>query len=110
MRNRPVPPVRPRSTGNVCRRRAGEAGKGFAVVTNEVEEPAQETARATEDIGHRVDTIQSDTAGAVTAVTAITEIVEIIGRISDHTAAIAAAVELARMSAQPNPVLAQFPC
>ena len=45
--------------------RAGEAGKGFAVVAGEVKELAQETARATEDIARRVETIQADTAGAV---------------------------------------------
>ena len=70
--------------------RAGEAGKGFAVVANEVKELAQETARATEDIGRRVDAIQNDTAGAVRA---ITEIGTIIGRISDYATTIAAAVE-----------------
>ena len=48
--------------------RAGEAGKGFAVVANEVEELAQETARATEDIGRRVESIQADTGGAVAAI------------------------------------------
>ena len=39
--------------------RAGEAGKGFAVVANEVKELAQETAKATEDISHRVQAIQA---------------------------------------------------
>ncbi len=43
--------------------RAGEAGKGFAVVANEVKELAKETAKATEDIGHRIEAIQADTAG-----------------------------------------------
>src|SRR4028118_983366 len=38
--------------------RAGEAGKGFAVVANEVKELAQETAKATEDIARRVQSIQ----------------------------------------------------
>ena len=70
--------------------RAGEAGRGFAVVANEVKELAQETARATEDIGRRVHTIQVDTGNAVTA---IGEITSIISRISDYTATIAAAVE-----------------
>ena len=38
--------------------RAGEAGKGFAVVANEVKELAKETARATEDIGQKIEAIQ----------------------------------------------------
>ncbi|MFI5492226.1 methyl-accepting chemotaxis protein [Actinoplanes sp. NPDC051859] len=70
--------------------RAGEAGKGFAVVASEVKDLAQETAKATEDIGRRVAAIQSDTTGAVTA---IEEISEIIARISEFQTTIASAVE-----------------
>ncbi|MDH2413602.1 methyl-accepting chemotaxis protein [Nocardioides sp. CER19] len=70
--------------------RAGDAGKGFAVVASEVKELAVQTSKATEDIARRVETIQTDTAGAVTA---IGEIVEIIDRISDFQQTIAAAVE-----------------
>jgi methyl-accepting chemotaxis protein len=70
--------------------RAGEAGKGFAVVASEVKDLAQETARATEDISNRVQTIQTDTAGAVEA---IAEISAIIGRINDYQLTIASAVE-----------------
>ena len=43
--------------------RAGEAGKGFAVVANEVKELAKETAKATEDIGRKIEAIQADTDG-----------------------------------------------
>jgi methyl-accepting chemotaxis protein len=70
--------------------RAGEAGKGFAVVANEVKELAQETARATEDIARRVETIQNDTGGAVSA---ISEIESIITSINDYQVTIASAVE-----------------
>ena len=70
--------------------RAGEAGKGFAVVANEVKELAQETAKATEDIARRVETIQEDTQGAVRA---IGEISSIIGLSTDSQGTIAAAVE-----------------
>ena len=70
--------------------RAGEAGKGFAVVANEVKELAQETARATEDIARRVETIQGDTAEAVDA---IGQISTVIGQINDFQATIASAVE-----------------
>ena len=70
--------------------RAGESGKGFAVVANEVKELAQETARATEDISHRVEAIQADTSDAVAA---IGEISEIIARINDYQLTIASAVE-----------------
>src|SRR5579862_9367576 len=41
--------------------RAGEAGKGFAVVANEVKELAKQTAKATEDIGRKIEAIQDDT-------------------------------------------------
>ena len=70
--------------------RAGEAGKGFAVVANEVKDLAQETSKATEDIGHRVEQIQRDTADAVTA---ISEISGIIAQINDSQTTIASAVE-----------------
>ncbi|MFI5896528.1 methyl-accepting chemotaxis protein [Actinoplanes sp. NPDC051513] len=70
--------------------RAGEMGKGFAVVASEVKDLAQETAKATEDIGNRVAAIQADTTGAMTA---IEEISEIIGRINDFQTTIASAVE-----------------
>ncbi|MEV6349977.1 methyl-accepting chemotaxis protein [Actinoplanes sp. NPDC051851] len=70
--------------------RAGDQGKGFAVVASEVKDLAQETARATDDIGARVAAIQSDTAGAVAA---IQEISEIIGRINEFQTTIASAVE-----------------
>jgi hypothetical protein len=70
--------------------RAGDAGRGFAVVAGEVKELARETARATEDIRSRVQTIQHDTTGAVEAIGRISEV---IGEISRHQATIAAAVE-----------------
>jgi methyl-accepting chemotaxis protein len=70
--------------------RAGEAGKGFAVVANEVKELAQETAKATEDIARRVQSIQGDTTAAVTA---IAEISQIVAQISDRQTTIASAVE-----------------
>jgi methyl-accepting chemotaxis protein len=70
--------------------RAGEAGKGFAVVANEVKELAQGTAKATDDIGRRVEAIQEDTRAAVAA---IGEISEIIASINDYQTTIAGAVE-----------------
>jgi methyl-accepting chemotaxis protein len=70
--------------------RAGEAGKGFAVVASEVKELAGETSKATEDIGHRIDTIQTDTRAAVSA---ITQIAAIIQQINDTQSTIASAIE-----------------
>jgi methyl-accepting chemotaxis protein len=70
--------------------RAGEAGKGFAVVANEVKELAKETAKATEDIGQKIEAIQSDTKGAVQA---IAEIGAVINQVNDISNTIASAVE-----------------
>jgi methyl-accepting chemotaxis protein len=70
--------------------RAGEAGKGFAVVANEVKELAKQTAKATEDIGRKIEAIQGDTKGAVKA---IEEIGTIINQINDISNSIASAVE-----------------
>ena len=70
--------------------RAGAAGKGFAVVANEVKELAKQTAKATEDIGQRIGTIQRDITAAVSA---IGQVGTIINRISSLQTGIASAVE-----------------
>jgi methyl-accepting chemotaxis protein len=69
--------------------RAGEAGKGFAVVANEVKDLAAETARATEDIARRIETIRVDTQGAVHA---ITEIRSFIGKMNEVQSSIVSAI------------------
>ncbi len=70
--------------------RAGDAGKGFAVVASEVKSLANQTAKATEEIGQQISGMQSITGEAVEAIgsigTTITEVNEI-------AATIAAAVE-----------------
>ncbi|HEX2918229.1 MAG TPA: methyl-accepting chemotaxis protein, partial [Edaphobacter sp.] len=70
--------------------RAGEAGKGFAVVANEVKELAKQTAKATEEIGQKIEAIQEVTKGAVSA---IEEIGSIIDQVNDISNSIASAVE-----------------
>ncbi|WP_128936859.1 methyl-accepting chemotaxis protein [Bradyrhizobium zhanjiangense] len=70
--------------------RAGEAGRGFAVVASEVKALAEQTAKATGEIGHQIADIQAATQESVVA---IKEISGTIGRISDISSAIASAVE-----------------
>ncbi|GAB6900149.1 methyl-accepting chemotaxis protein [Kineosporia succinea] len=77
--------------------RAGDAGKGFAVVAEEVKQLAQETARATEEIGNTVQQIQGDSSHAIQA---IHEIRTIIDRISEFQQSIATAVEEQTLTTQ----------
>jgi len=70
--------------------RAGEAGKGFAVVANEVKELARQTAKATEDISHKIMAIQTDTQGAVEAISTIGGVIH---QVNDISGTIATAVE-----------------
>jgi methyl-accepting chemotaxis protein len=70
--------------------RAGDAGKGFAVVASEVKSLANQTARATGDIGAQIQQIQSATKEAVTAIRGITGTIE---EISSIAMTIASAVE-----------------
>ncbi|WP_027516464.1 methyl-accepting chemotaxis protein [Bradyrhizobium sp. WSM1417] len=70
--------------------RAGDAGRGFAVVASEVKALAEQTAKATGEIGAQVAGIQGATQESVSA---IQEIGGTIERLSEVAAAIAAAVE-----------------
>jgi aerotaxis receptor len=70
--------------------RAGEAGRGFAVVASEVKALAEQTAKATGEIGLQITGIQAATQDSVGA---IKEIGDTIGRMSEISSTIAAAVE-----------------
>jgi methyl-accepting chemotaxis protein len=70
--------------------RAGEAGRGFAVVASEVKALAEQTAKATGEIGQQITGIQSATGESVTAIKAISNTIE---KLSEIASTIAAAVE-----------------
>jgi methyl-accepting chemotaxis protein len=70
--------------------RAGEAGKGFAVVASEVKNLANQTAKATEEIGAQIAGIQTSTKDSVTAIQGIGATIREINEIATS---IASAVE-----------------
>jgi len=70
--------------------RAGEAGRGFAVVASEVKALAEQTAKATGEIGQHVAGIQMATNESVAAIHQISGTIE---KLSEISSVIAAAVE-----------------
>ncbi|WP_276592380.1 MULTISPECIES: PAS domain-containing methyl-accepting chemotaxis protein [unclassified Methylobacterium] len=62
--------------------RAGAAGKGFAVVAAEVKALAEQTARATGEIGSQIAAVQAETAKAVSAIDGIGVTIEQLSAIT----------------------------
>jgi methyl-accepting chemotaxis protein len=70
--------------------RAGDAGRGFAVVASEVKALAEQTAKATGEIGQQITGIQAATQESVGAIEEISGTIE---KLSEISSTIAAAVE-----------------
>jgi methyl-accepting chemotaxis protein len=66
--------------------RAGDAGRGFAVVAHEVKALAEQTAKATTEIGQNVSMIQVSTRSAVNAVREIGSAVRDINEVTSNIA------------------------
>ncbi|MBN8960692.1 MAG: PAS domain-containing protein [Rhizobiales bacterium] len=70
--------------------RAGEAGRGFSVVASEVKALAEQTAKATGEIGQQISGIQSATQESVAAINGIRTAIE---KLSGIASTIASAIE-----------------
>jgi methyl-accepting chemotaxis protein/aerotaxis receptor len=70
--------------------RAGEAGRGFSVVASEVKALAEQTAKATGEIGQQISGIQASTQESVAAINQIRGTIE---QLSGISSAIASAIE-----------------
>jgi methyl-accepting chemotaxis protein len=70
--------------------RAGEAGRGFAVVASEVKALAEQTAKATGEIGQQISGIQTATRDSVNAIKEISGTIE---KLCEISSTIASAVE-----------------
>ena len=70
--------------------RAGDAGKGFTVVASEVKNLANQTAKATDEIGNQIGGIQGATQEAVAV---IQSIADTISQVDGISTTIASAVE-----------------
>jgi methyl-accepting chemotaxis protein len=68
--------------------RAGEAGRGFAVVASEVKALAEQTARATAEIGEKISAIQASTQ-------LFAENIDLIARTTEETSAAATGIATA---------------
>ena len=70
--------------------RAGDAGRGFAVVASEVKALAEQTAKATGEIGQQISGIQAATQDSVNAIKEISGTIE---KLSEISSTIASAIE-----------------
>jgi methyl-accepting chemotaxis protein len=70
--------------------RAGAAGKGFAIVASEVKTLANQTSKATEEIGRQIRDVQNATQEAASVIGSIGET---IGKVDEISSEVAAAVQ-----------------
>ena len=86
--------------------RAGEAGRGFAVVAHEVKALAEQTAKATAEIGQNVGLIQTSTRNSVEAVREIGAAVREISNVTSNIANAIGQQDLATREISQNAQLA----